>query len=150
MSNENNVMTMSTESSLVKSSILLADGTVLNLNLNGTEYESETPIADEVLSEENLSNVTIDGVNKGKMKLNSKYPFGSGTRFSLREMTEDEKTIERLNAELTQTQVGLAEVYELLLIRKGTINPKTGKPYTIDDVPSVIRDDVEKILAQDV
>lgn len=88
---------------------------VLSLRLNGTEYESDTPIADEVLSEDNLSNVTIDGVNKGKMKLNSKYLFGSGTRFSLREMTEDEKTIERLNAELTQTQVGLAEVYELLL-----------------------------------
>lgn len=151
MSNENNVMTMSTESSLVKSSILLADGTVLNLNLNGTEYESETPIADEVLSEENLSNVTIDGVNKGKMKLNSKYPFGSGTRFSLREMTEDEKTIERLNAELTQTQVGLAEVFEMLIatsFRKGTINPKTGKPYTIDDVPSVIRADVDKAVLE--
>ena len=98
-----------------KSKVQLADGTVLSLRLNGTEYESDTPIADEVLSEDNLSNVTIDGVNKGKMKLNSKYPFGSGTRFSLREMTEDEKTIERLNAELTQTQVGLAEVYELLL-----------------------------------
>lgn len=102
-------------SNMEKSKVQLADGTVLNLRLNGTEYESDTQIADEVLSEENLSNVTIDGVNKGKMKINSKYPFGSGTRFSLREMTEDEKTIERLNAELTQTQVGLAEVYELLL-----------------------------------
>lgn len=102
-------------SNMEKSKVQLADGTVLSLRLNGTEYESDVPIADEVLSEENLSNVTIDGVNKGKMKLNSKYPFGSGTRFSLREMTEDEKTIERLNAELTQTQVGLAEVYELLL-----------------------------------
>lgn len=102
-------------SNMEKSKVQLADGTVLSLRLNGTEYESDTPIADEVLSEENLSNVTIDDVNKGKMKLNSKYPFGSGTRFSLREMTEDEKTIERLNAELTQTQVGLAEVYELLL-----------------------------------
>ena len=102
-------------SNVEKSKVQLADGTVLSLRPNGTEYESETPIADEVLSEENLSNVTIDDVNKGKMKLNSKYPFGSGTRFSLREMTEDEKTIDRLNAELTQTQVGLAEVYELLL-----------------------------------
>lgn len=99
----------------MKSKVQLADGTVLNLNLNGTEYESETPIADEVLSEENLSNVTIDGVNKGKMKLNSKYPYNGGTRFSLRELTEDEKTIERLNAELTQTQVGLAEVFEMLI-----------------------------------
>lgn len=35
------------------------------------------------------------------------------------------------------------------LISKGAINPKTGKPYMIDDVPSVIRADVEKILAQD-
>ena len=34
------------------------------------------------------------------------------------------------------------------LIRKGTINPKTGKLYMVDDVPSVIRADVEKILAQ--
>ena len=115
MSNENNVMTMNTESSLVKSKVQLADGTVLNLNLNGTEYESEVPIADEVLSDENLSNVTIDDVNKGKMKLNSKYLYNGGTRFSLKEMTEDEKTIERLNAELTQTQVGLTEVFEMLV-----------------------------------
>ena len=115
MLNENNVMTMNTESSLVKSKVQLADGTVLNLNLNGTEYESETPITDEVLSDENLSNVIIDDVNKGKMKLNSKYPYNGGTRFSLREMTEDEKTIERLNIELTQTQVGLAEVFEMLI-----------------------------------
>ena len=35
------------------------------------------------------------------------------------------------------------------LISKGAINPKTGKLYTIDDVPSVIRADVKKILAQD-
>ena len=34
------------------------------------------------------------------------------------------------------------------LIKKGTINPKTGKAYTIDDVPSIIRAEVEKILAQ--
>ena len=102
-------------SNMEKIKVQFADDTVLSLRLNGTEYESDTPIADEILSEENLSNVTIDDVNKGKMKLNSKYPYNGGTRFSLREMTEDEKTIDRLNAELTQTQVGLAEVYELLL-----------------------------------
>ena len=33
------------------------------------------------------------------------------------------------------------------LIKNGTINPKTGKAYTIDDVPSIIRAEVEKILA---
>lgn len=102
-------------SNMEKSKIQLVDGTVLSLRLNGTEYESDTPIADEVLSEENLSNVTIDGVNKGKMKLNSKYPYEGGTRFSLRELTSEEETIEKLNAQLTQTQVGLTEVYEMLL-----------------------------------
>ena len=102
-------------SNMEKSKVQLADGTVLSLRLNGTEYESDTPIADEVLSEENLSNVTIDDVNKGKMKLNSKYPYKNGTRFSLRELTSEEETIERLNTQLTQTQVGLTEVYEMLL-----------------------------------
>lgn len=95
--------------------IQLADGTVLNLRLNGTEYESDTQIADEVLSKDNLSNVTINGVSKGKMKLNSKYPYKNGTRFSLRELTSEEETIEKLNTQLTQTQVGLTEVYEMLL-----------------------------------
>lgn len=98
-----------------KSKVKLADGTVLNLRLNGTEYESDTPIADKVLSEENLSNVTIDDVNKGKMKLNSKYPYEGGTRFSLQELSSEEKTIDELNTQLTQAQVGLTEVYEMLL-----------------------------------
>lgn len=95
--------------------IRLADGTVLDLRLNGTEYESDTPIADKVLSKENLSNVTINGISKGKMKLNSKYLYKNGVRFSLRELTSEEETIEKLNTQLTQTQVGLTEVYEMLL-----------------------------------
>ena len=102
-------------SNMEKSKVQLADGTVLSLRLNGTEYESEAPIADEVLSEENLSNVTIDDVNKGKMKLNSKYSYKGGTRFSIRELTTEEKTIDELNTQLTQAQVGLTEVYEMLL-----------------------------------
>ena len=32
------------------------------------------------------------------------------------------------------------------LIRKGTINPKTGKSYTIDDVPERIREHVRKVI----
>lgn len=42
----------------------------------------------------------------------------------------------------------MAQVYADL-IRKGAINPKTGKPYVLADVPAVIRCDVEKILASD-
>ena len=102
-------------SNIEKSKVQFADGTVLSLRLNGTEYESDTPIADEGVSEENLSNVTIDDVNKGKMKLNSKYPYEGGTRFSIRELTSEEKTTDELNTQLTQAQVGLTEVYEMLL-----------------------------------
>lgn len=102
-------------SNIEKSKVKFADGTILNLRLNGTEYESDIQIADEVLSEENLSNVTIDDINKGKMKLNSKYPYEGGTRFSIRELTPEEKTIDELNTQLTQAQVGLTEVYEMLL-----------------------------------
>lgn len=89
-------------SNMEKSKVQLADGTVLNLRLNGTEYESDEVIEDEVLSEANLQNVTIDDVNKGKMKLNSKYPYDGGTRFSLRELTENEKTIDELRKELAR------------------------------------------------
>lgn len=32
------------------------------------------------------------------------------------------------------------------LIRKGVICPKTGKPYSIEDVPSKLRKTVKKIL----
>lgn len=98
-----------------KSKVQFADGTALNLRLNGTEYESDAPIADKILSEENLSNVTIDGINKGKMKLNSKYPYEGGTRFSILELTPEEKALNELNTQLTQAQVGLTEVYETLL-----------------------------------
>lgn len=113
MPNEKNEM--NTVLNMEQSKIQLKDGTVLNLNLNGTEYESETPLNKELFSEENLEEVIINDVNMGKMVLNSVYDFNGGTRFSLRELTEDEKTIEKLNAELTQTQVGLTEVFEMLI-----------------------------------
>ena len=39
----------------------------------------------------------------------------------------------------------MAKVYANL-IRKGTINPKTGVAYTIDDVPAKLKDAVKAIL----
>ena len=72
------------------------------MNLNGTEYESETPLDKELFSEENLEEVIINDVNMGKMALNSVYDFNGGTRFSLRELTKDEKTIDELRKELAR------------------------------------------------
>lgn len=39
----------------------------------------------------------------------------------------------------------MARVYADL-ITKGAINPKTSKPYTINDVPAKLKADVQKIL----
>lgn len=93
------------------SRVQLADGTVLNCQLNGTEYETEEKVDVSIFTEENLASVTIDGEVYKDLVLNSTYDFGTGSRFSFREMTAEEK----LNKQITDTQIGLAEVYEMIL-----------------------------------
>lgn len=39
----------------------------------------------------------------------------------------------------------MAQVYANL-VKNGTVNPKTGQPYKLEDVPAVIRKQVEKIV----
>lgn len=46
------------------------------------------------------------------------------------------------------TSSAMAQVYADL-IEGGAINPKTGKPYAIEDVPETIRPEVEAILVGD-
>ena len=112
MEKERNVVRESTEVQTTnKYSVQLKDGTVLNLLLNGTEYESETKIDRSIFTAENLSDVTVNGEKQGQMVLHSYYDFGEGTRFTLRGMTETE----RLQAENTSLQMALAEVFEMLL-----------------------------------
>lgn len=79
--------------------------------LNGTEYETDTQIDASIFTDENLSVVIIDGERKINQVLNSCYPFGSGSRFSIRDMTNEEQLLKQI----TDTQIGLAEVYELVL-----------------------------------
>lgn len=93
------------------SRVQLADGTVLNCQLNGTEYETEEKVDASIFTDENLASVTIDGEVHKNLVLNSTYDFGTGSRFSFREMTAEEK----LNKQITDTQIGLAEVYEMIL-----------------------------------
>ena len=92
------------------SKVQLADGTVLNCQLNGTEYETEEKVDASIFTDENLASVTIDGEVHKNLVLNSTYDFGTGSRFSFREMTTEEK----LNKQITDTQIGLAEVYEMI------------------------------------
>ena len=93
------------------SKVQLADGTVLNCQLNGTEYETEEKVDASIFTDENLASVTIDGEVHKNLVLNSTYDFGTSSRFSFREMTTEEK----LNKQIIDTQIGLAEVYEMIL-----------------------------------
>lgn len=95
-------------------SLLLADGTALNCRLNGSTYESDTVIDKSVLSEDNLSEVTIDGEKHTKMVLVSYYDYNGGTRFALRDQTEEEKTFAKLKERLQDAEASALELSELV------------------------------------
>lgn len=80
--------------------VRLQDGTALDCKLNGTEYESEKAIDESIFTSDNLSSVVIDGVAQGSMKLVHSYPFNGGTRFALREYTEEEKILAKIQSNL--------------------------------------------------
>ena len=108
--------------------ITLHDGTVLDeLELNGNNFISEKVIDDSVFSG-NLDTVTISNGETTEtytdMKLLSNRVDGGKSWFVLGEKTEQEKAMERLvsamsvNAEsITDVQLALAEVYEMILGR---------------------------------
>lgn len=106
--------------------ITLADGTKLeNLELNGNNYIAEGVIEDSVF-EGNLATVTItDGETTETytdMRLMSNRVEDGRSWFVLGEKTAQQKAMERIetlltsNADsITDVQVALAEVYEMIL-----------------------------------
>lgn len=100
--------TNSTTSRSVK--IRLKDGTELTALLNGNTYESAEPIADDVLSADNVSKVEIDGEAYNNMILICKYEYEGGTRFALREMTEAEAENKSLRTQLNDALQSVAEL----------------------------------------
>ena len=106
--------------------ITLADGTELeNLELNGNNYIAEGVIEDSVF-EGNLATVTItDGETTETytdMRLMSNRVEDGRSWFVLGEKTGQQKAMERIetlltsNADsITDVQVALAEVYEMIL-----------------------------------
>ena len=106
--------------------IILADGTKLkNLELNGNNYISETVIEDSVF-EGNLDTVKIsDGSTTETftdMRLMSNIVRDGRSWFVLGEKSAQQKAMERMeklytaNADsITDVQMALAEVYEMIL-----------------------------------
>ena len=106
--------------------ITLADGTKLeNIELNGNNYIAEG-VLDDAVFKDNLSTVTItDGETTATyedMVLLSNRVDGGRSWIVLGEKSAQQKAMERINAlidanadSLTDLQVALAEVYELIL-----------------------------------
>lgn len=78
--------------------------------LNGNTYESAEPIADSILSAENISKVEINGEAYENMILICKYEYEGGTRFALREMTEAEAENKSLRSQLNDALQSVAEL----------------------------------------
>lgn len=82
----------------------------MNVILNGTTYESGDPIPDGTFTDDNLSEVTIDGVIYRDTKLICSYPWDEGTRFAFREMTEQEIENRNLKSQLQTAEQSVAEL----------------------------------------
>ena len=91
-------------------SIRLKDGSQLNAVLNGTTYESGDPVPDGTFTDDNMSEVTVDGVTYKDMKLICSYPWDEGTRFAFCEMTEQEIENRNLKSQLQAAEQSVAEL----------------------------------------
>lgn len=111
MMKETNVVDIGDVIGISECSIVLKDGTELNVRLNATVFESKVKIDKSVFTADNLSNVTIDGVKQGRMVLRNFFIADGMTYFALGRLTEEE----RFQEETTFIQNALAEVYEMLL-----------------------------------
>ncbi len=102
--------------------LILADGTELKgFKQNGNNYVSKTEV-DVSVFEDNLSTLTIvDGDTQMVMhnaELIQQVQYADGWYLCFREKTREEKLVAALNAtsnSITDVQVALAEVYEMVL-----------------------------------
>lgn len=103
--------------------ITLSNGRQLSgLMMNGSMYVSKTEITADMLPADALKTVTIMGDDGSTTTLHdamcdSILHWHEGWLFNLREPTELERSkaiIESLTAELTNTQLALCDVYEMI------------------------------------
>ena len=106
--------------------ITLSNGTQLaNITVNGDMYVSRNEVTREILSADALKTVTIidnDAGQIGAVTLRDAVcdailHWPEGYLFNLREPSENDKLmaqIESLNNDLTNTQMALVEVYEMI------------------------------------
>lgn len=81
--------------------IILADGTQLqNLTLNGNCFISTVPFSEELLSDDNLLTVQINGTTYHNMTCMNYWIQNDETWFILHERTQEELNMIALNAKI--------------------------------------------------
>lgn len=90
-----------------------------NIRMNGNNYISNTEVTKEMLSD-GLSTVTIKGSDNNEtvmkdVEIIQIARYTDGWYFILREIPEEEKKSINIETELTNLQLALAEVYEMIL-----------------------------------
>lgn len=94
--------------------IVFADGTKVDVSLNGNNYISPTKIDDTILSDENLDGMTINGVEQFGLTCCNHFQDEEGDHIIFRELSPDEKHRKLTESNITNIEVALAEVYELI------------------------------------
>lgn len=110
--------------------ITLSNGRQLSdITMNGSMFVSKTEVTTSAFSEDALKSVVISEVDDGKITnttitnavCDGVLHWSEGWLFNLREMTDSERSrkdfmtqIESLNADLTNTQLALCDVYEMI------------------------------------
>ena len=104
--------------------ITLANGTRLkNLDMNGSNYVSKTKVDESIFTSANLATMTVsDGETETTytdVVFIQQMEWADGTFYlAFREKTREEKLVEAITANtdsMTDLQVALAEVYEMIL-----------------------------------
>lgn len=104
--------------------ITLSNGTKLkNLDMNGSNYVSKTKVDESIFTSANLATMTVsDGETETTytdVVFIQQMEWADGTFYlAFREKTREEKLVEAITANtdsMTDLQVALAEVYEMIL-----------------------------------
>lgn len=80
--------------------IVLSDDTQIEAKLNGNCYITNSELNSDILSEENLVNVTIDGQEYKNFHCDVFWKDGVETWFVIRQKTEAELEKEKLDAKI--------------------------------------------------
>ena len=79
---------------------MLEDGTEISAYLNGNNYITDTNLTNEMLADDNLVHVIIDGVDYYNMHCTNLWKESGKTHFIIRELTSQEIMRLELNAKI--------------------------------------------------